>query len=53
MIFTQNEVDCACLPDCAYCSIDDEKRNPLDIEECPIGCLECNGDCEYYGEDWE
>ena len=41
------------LPDCAYCEIDDEKRNPLDINECPIGCDVCSGDCYYYREDEE
>lgn len=34
-----------------YCNADDEKRNPEDIEECPIGCETCDGDCFYYAED--
>lgn len=34
-----------------YCKADDEKRNPEDIEKCPIGCEECDGDCFYYAED--
>ena len=34
-----------------YCKADDEKRNPENIEECPIGCEECDGDCFYYAED--
>ena len=29
----------------------DEKRNPNDIEQCPIGCETCAGDCFYYDED--
>lgn len=34
-----------------YCKADDEKRNPNDIEQCPIGCETCDGDCFYYDED--
>ncbi len=40
-----------CLPDGAYCKADEQKRNPLDIEECPMGYEECDGDCFYYDED--
>ena len=40
------------LPDCAFCRLDEKKRSPLDMEECPIGCEECDGDCPYYEEDW-
>ena len=52
MIVKQDGVECNVLPDCAYCAIDEKQRNPLAIDECPIGCNECNIDCEYYGEDW-
>ena len=34
-----------------YCKADEEKRNPEDIEDCPIGCAVCSGDCFYYAED--
>lgn len=40
------------LPDCAFCRLDEKKRSPLDMDECPIGCEECDGDCPYYEEDW-
>lgn len=40
-----------CLPDTAHCIADEEKRSPLDIEECPRGCQFCDGDCMYYSED--
>lgn len=42
-----------CLPDNAYCGADDEKRSPLDLDECPMGEGECSGDCYYYREDEE
>ncbi len=40
-----------CLPDNAYCNADEEKRSPLDIDDCPIGCEVCSGDCCHYRED--
>ncbi len=52
MIVRLDGVECYCLPDCAYCAADEQKRNPLDIDDCPIGCEKCE-DCEYYEEDWE
>lgn len=34
-----------------FCKADKNKRNPEDIEECPIGCNVCSGDCFYYSEE--
>lgn len=51
MKMLQDGVDVYCLPDNAYCSADDKKRSPLDIDDCPIGCGTCDGDCYYYHED--
>ena len=34
-----------------YCKADEEKRNPEDIEACPVGYAYCSGDCIYYEED--
>lgn len=50
MEMKQDGVDIHCLPDDANCSADEEKRNPLEIEECPMGYGECTGDCFYYSE---
>nr|DAJ15791.1 MAG TPA: hypothetical protein [Siphoviridae sp. ctqOv4] len=50
MIMTQNEVEIYCLPDGACCELDEDKRSPLDIKECPLGYKECTGDCMYYTE---
>ena len=47
----QDGVEEHCLPDGACCEKNDDRRSPLDIEECPIGCSECDGDCFYYSED--
>lgn len=44
-------VDIHCLPDGVKCCADDEKKSPLDIDICPMGYKECNGDCIYYTED--
>ena len=38
------------LPDSARCEADQEKRCPLDIDECPCGHEKCSGDCYYYTE---
>ena len=46
----QDGVDVYCLPDTARCEADEEKKSPLELEECPIGCDMCTGDCEYYAE---
>nr|DAY46214.1 MAG TPA: PulE-GspE/GspE The type II secretory pathway [Caudoviricetes sp.] len=46
----QDGVEVYCLPDTAHCKADEQKRNPLDIDECPEGCEECTGDGYYYAE---
>lgn len=38
------------LPETAKCTADDELRNPQDIERCPLGNYECDGDCDCYAE---
>ena len=53
MTVKQGGVECYILPDCVYCAADEQKRNPLDIDDCPIGCEECDCDFPYYEEDWE
>lgn len=50
MDMIEDGVDVYCLPDTAHCRADEEKRNPLELEECPIGCDVCIGDCYYYAE---
>lgn len=47
----QDGVQVFCLPDNAQCKADEEKRSPLDLEECPLGEETCTGDCFYYAED--
>lgn len=42
--------DGVCLPDTAKCKADEGGRSPLDIQICPMGYSECNGDCFYYTE---
>lgn len=37
------DVDVYCLPDGAVCKMDEKRRSPLEIEECPIGYDECDG----------
>lgn len=44
-------IECYILPDCACCEADEEKRNPLDIDECPCG-YEVYDDCYYYTEEY-
>lgn len=51
MEFVQDGVEVYCLPDNAYCNADEEKRNLLDIDDCPIGCNVCSVDCYHYRED--
>ena len=34
----EDGVDVYCLPDTARCEADEEKKSPLELEECPIGC---------------
>lgn len=43
-------IEIYCLPDGAKCCADDRKRNPLYIDQCPMGYEECCGDCEQYAE---
>lgn len=50
MLMIHDGVEMFCLPDSAVCMTDDEKRSPSDIDECPIGCEVCTGDCIYYAE---
>ena len=38
------------LPDYAKCVADEELRNPLDIEKCPIGKDVCTGSCDCFVE---
>lgn len=48
----QDGVEVLVLPDSAKCIfLDEDKRNPLDIEVCTMGYEECTGECEYYTED--
>lgn len=50
MDMMQDGVEVFCLPDSAKCCADEEERSPLDIGLCPMGYLECTGDCDYYAE---
>lgn len=47
----QDGVEVLVLPDSAKCMADESNRNPLDLDECPMGYDECLGDCEYYEEE--
>lgn len=47
----QDGVECYVLPDGACCEVDEEKRSPLDIDECHCGHEVCDGDCIYYTEE--
>ena len=38
------------LPDTAHSTTDEQLRNPQDITICPLGYMECSGDCECYVE---
>jgi len=51
MEVTRDGVSIDVLPGGARCIADEERRSPLDIIECPMGCEECSGDCDYYTED--
>lgn len=50
MTVKQNGIEVHCLPDGAACEADESKRNPQDIDICPMGHDECSGDCYYYSE---
>lgn len=51
MFMIQYGVKVDCLPDNAYCDVDNEKRSPLEIDECPMLYEVCSGGCIYYHED--
>ena len=51
MIVMQNGVEAYLLVDGAHCEADDYKRDPKDIEKCPMGYDTCTGDCPYYSEE--
>lgn len=53
MRIVQNGVEVYCLPDIAYCDADDEKRSPIEIDECPMFHETCDGDCIHYHEEWD
>lgn len=46
-----NGIDVYILPDGSKCTADTKCRSPLELEKCPIGKNECDGDCFYYKED--
>ena len=50
MEMCRDGVDVLVLPETAKCLADDKLRNPQDIERCPLGNYECDGDCESYAE---
>jgi len=45
----QDGVPVYCLPEEARCELDPEGRNPLELDECPLGEKFCT-DCLYYSE---
>ena len=47
----QDGVTVNILPDGAHCKVDEARRSPIDVEECPIGCDICAADCYFYEED--
>ena len=47
----QDGVEVYTLPDNNFCLADEYHKSPLELEECPIGCRYCTGDCYYYSED--
>ena len=51
MRMEQDGVRVDCLPDNAHCEADEMMRSPLDMEECPLGCEKCSGDCLHYVEE--
>lgn len=46
----RNGVAVLVLPETAKCMADDKLRSPQDIEICPLGNCECDGDCDCYTE---
>lgn len=53
MKMEQDGVRVFTLPDEATCLRDEERRSPLELEECPVGEEICRGDCFFYAEDNE
>ena len=47
----QDGVPVYVLPNGAYCKADEERRSPIDLEDCPVGHGECVQDCYFYGEE--
>lgn len=47
----QDGVEVQCLPDCAKCKADEKERSPLDLDECPLGYANCEGNCFCYTEE--
>lgn len=46
----QDGVPVYVLPDGAQCLLDDEGRDPLDLDKCPCGYDICSGSCAWYAE---
>ena len=51
MRICQDGVPVYVLPDCAACLADENRRSPLNLDECPMGKDICDV-CEYYSEEW-
>lgn len=49
----QDGVPVYVLPEGAICRADEHKRNPLDIDDCPLGHEICTGYCDQYDEEIE
>lgn len=47
----QDGVPIYVIPDVAVCKADERKRNPLDIDVCPMGYEACVDGCDKYDED--
>lgn len=47
----QYGVEVTCLPDHARCELDEEGRNPLNMEKCPLNDETCSDGCFYYTEE--
>lgn len=46
----RDNVEVLVLPDSAKCLADEELKNPQDISICPLGNMQCSGECECYSE---
>ena len=51
MRICQDGVPVYVLPDCAACLAEENRRSPLNLDECPMGKDICDV-CEYYSEEW-